>query len=160
MIRETKEIEMFVELIIPDTAAITALHTLGRMGYRKLKKLRRISYYKFYFQGDEKKFKEEMGKVDILVNVNKHRHSFNFLDNDDQYTNIKILVKDIEDKSANSLLSTLRNRLGFKNIEKVEKGTLWILSFNLRSKEVAESIAREAAEKLLYNKHYQEMKLL
>jgi phosphoribosylformylglycinamidine (FGAM) synthase PurS component len=157
-----KEIEMFVRLIIPDTTAITAFHTLERMGYKELKKLLREDYYKFYISDDYdvEKFKEKISKVDILVNANKHRPFFTFSDTntDEEHTTIKILVKDIGECSQ--LLSTLKNRLGFENIERMEKGTLWVLSFNLKNNKVAEGIAKDIAQKLLYNKHYQEMELL
>jgi phosphoribosylformylglycinamidine (FGAM) synthase PurS component len=145
-------IEMYVKSIIPDTTAITALHTMERMGFR-LKKLQRLDYYKFYFTGDIEKFKNEISKVDILINANKHRFSFSINENGQ-----KILVKEIDD-GAKSTLLTLKKRLGFTNIEKLEKGTLWILDFNedvKNSKEMAKIIA----EKLLYNKHYQELGIL
>ena len=38
--------ELFVGLKIPDTTAITAFHTIERMGY-KIKNLKRNIYYKF-----------------------------------------------------------------------------------------------------------------
>lgn len=138
-------LEIYVKSIIPDTTAITALHTMERMGF-KVKKLQRQDYYKFYFTGDIEEFKNDICKVDILINANKHRFSFNI-----DASGEKILVKEIGDESK-SILSTLKNRLGFKNIERMEKGTLWILDC---PKETAKTIA----EKLLYNKHYQQISL-
>lgn len=140
------EIEMFVKLAIPDTTAITSFHTLERMGY-SIQKLQRQDYYKFHFKGDIEKFKNEISKVDILVNANKHRFSFSSKED-----GVKILIKDIGD-GAGGILSVLRNRLGFKNIEKMERGTLWVLDTD-------EKTAKEIAEKLLYNRHYQKMEII
>ncbi|MBS3102462.1 hypothetical protein J4458_03370 [Candidatus Woesearchaeota archaeon] len=116
--------ELFVSLKVPDNVAITAFHTLERMGYKKLKKLERKGYYKFDFFGDIKKFQSEISKVDILINANKHQLSFE-LEKNNKKNNIKkinILVQDLDD--GKGLLSTLKNRLGFKNMKNAEKGVL------------------------------------
>ena len=140
------KVEMFVRLVIPDTTAITAFHAIERMGYRA-GKLQRYDYYSFSFTGDIEKFKEQISNVDVLVNANKHRHSFEIEDKE----SAKVLVKDI-DNGAKGILSTLNNRLGFKNIVSMEKGTLWLMDTD-------EKTAREIAEKLLYNKHYQKAEI-
>ena len=44
--------ELFVGLKVPDNTAITAFHTLERIGYNKLRKLERKNHYKFVFSGD------------------------------------------------------------------------------------------------------------
>src|SRR3989338_1904119 len=64
--------ELLVGLKIPDTTAITAFHTLERMGFSTVKSLERMDYYLFNFDGDFDVFKEKIVKVDILVNANKH----------------------------------------------------------------------------------------
>ena len=151
---QTRTIEMIVSLKVPDTTAITALQTLQRIGFNKIKDVKRADYYKFSIEGDEDKFKEKISKVDILVNANKH--SCDFLIKKDG--NAQILVKNINDEGS-GILSTLKKRLGFKNIEKVEKATLWSLAIDSNEIE-AKKIADRAAKDLLVNEHYQEYTIL
>ena len=141
-------VELFVGLKIPDTTAITTLHAIERMGY-KIESVKREIYYKFEIDGDEKRFKERIGRVDVLVNANKNKFS-NTLEREDA---VYILVKDIGDKCG-GLLHTLKVRLGLDEIKSMEKGVLWALYG------VSEEEAKEIASKLLFNENYQEMKIL
>jgi len=142
------KINLYVGLKIPDTTAITTFHTLEKLGFKNLKKLTREIYCSFEFRGDESEFKKKISKVDILVNANKNKVRYE-LDDDA----VHVLVKDIGDK-CEGLCPTLQERLGLKEIISMEKGTLW--SLEGVDKETAEKIAK----KLLYNKHYQEIKIL
>ena len=144
-----KTVEMIVSLKVPDTTAITTLQTLQKIGFNKLKNVKRADYYKFLFEGDAEKFKGKICKVDILVNVNKHSYSFSIPKGND----VKILVKNINDSESN-ILSTLKKNLGFKNIKKVEKAVLWSLMIDSDEKE-ARKTADRAAKELLVNEHYQ-----
>ena len=142
------ETELIVRLIISDNTAVTAFYTLEKMGH-KLKGLKRENYYKFYVDGNEKEFIKKIGKVDILVNYNKNSYTIKKPDEkfeDNNFINIRILVKNIDD-NAFSLLSTLKERLGFKNIKKIEKGVLWTLSFD--SAENAKNQTEEIAKTLI-----------
>lgn len=150
---QTKAIEMVVSLKVPDTTAITALQTLQRIGFNKIKDVKRADYYKFLIEDDEEKFKSQICKADILVNANKHAYNFSI----QKDNTIKILVKNINDGES-GILSTLKNRLGFKNIEKVEKATLWSLAIDADEKE-AIKIAEKAAKELLVNENYQEFEV-
>jgi len=138
-------IELFVSLKIPDTTAITTFHTIEKMGY-KIKSISREIYYKFDVSSD---ISEKISKVDILVNANKNNFSFKL---DKKEGVFYILVKDSEEDSG--LLHTLQERLGLKEIKKMEKGVLWGLE--VESLEVA----KEIASKLLYNENYQEIEVL
>lgn len=149
-----KTVEMIVSLKVPDTTAITALQTLQKIGFNKIKDVKREDYYKFLIEGDEKRFKEEICKVDILINANKNSCDFSI--KKDNTT--KILVKNINDDGT-GLLSTLKNRLGFKNITKVEKAVLWSLAIDADEKEKLK-IAEKAAKELLVNENYQEYQIL
>ena len=149
-----KIIEMIVSLKVPDTTAITALQTLQKLGFKQIKEIKRADYYKFLIEGDIEKFKNEICKVDILVNANKHSYDFSIQKGD----SINILVKSINDDGS-GILSTLKNRLGFKNIKNVEKATLWGLGIDSDEKE-ARSIAEKAAKELLVNENYQEYEIL
>ena len=155
------EIEMTVELLVPDTTAITAFHALEKMGFSGLKKLRREDYYKFSAEGDFERVSAELGKVDIIVNANKHRYkarkSGEVFEEDPK--TVRILVQDSDDKDG-GLLGTLQERLGFNNIKTAERGVLWSLEFDAASGEDAKKHAAEAAEKLLANRHYQEFRIL
>ena len=150
----TKTVEMIVSLKVPDTTAITALQTLQKIGFNKIKSVKREDDYKFLIEGDDKNFKDKICKVDILVNANKHSYEFSISKEND----IKILVKNIND-DVSGLLSTLKNRLGFKNIKKVEKAILWSLTIEAEEKE-AKEIADKAAKELLVNENYQECSIL
>lgn len=154
-----KQVELFVGLKIPDNIAITAFHTLERMGFKQLKNLERKEYYKFNFEGDEENFKKKISKVDILVNANKNNYQFE-LNNKKENNNFKInvLIKNIDDGSG--LLSTLKERLGFKNIKKIEKGILWISDIDANDKKEAETVAEKITKELLMNENYQEFKII
>ncbi|MDP3766272.1 MAG: phosphoribosylformylglycinamidine synthase subunit PurS [Nanoarchaeota archaeon] len=147
-------VEMVVGLKVPDNTAITALQTLQKIGFNKIKDVKKWDYYKFLIEEDVEKFKNKICRVDILVNANKH--SFNFSIQKDN--NVKILVKNINDDGS-SILATLKNRLGFTNIKKVEKAILWSLTINADEME-ARKIAEKAAKELLVNEHYQEYTIL
>lgn len=141
-------VELFVGLKIPDTTAITTFHTIEKMGY-KVDKLKREIYYKFNVKGDADKFASKIGKVDVLVNANKNKHSTKL---EKEESAVYILVKDSEDKCEN-LLKTL-HKLGLKEIKSMEKGVLWALYVD------SEKIAKEIADKLLHNENYQEVEVL
>ena len=149
--------ELFVSLKVPDNTSITAFHTLERMGYNKLKKVERQDYYKFEFSGNMKDFQNKISKVDALVNANKHKHRFDLEKNKENYEKINILVQNSDDEK--DLLLILKNRLGFKNIKKAEKGVLWSLSIDADEKE-AENIAIEITKNLLMNENYQKFKVV
>ena len=148
-----KTIEMIVSLKVPDTTAITALQTLHKIGFNKIRNVKRADYYKFTFEGDADNFKNKICKVDVLVNANKHSYDFSVPKDNEA----KILVKNINDDGS-SILSTLKNRLGLKNIKKAEKSVLWSLAID--DKKVAKKIADKAAKELLVNENYQEYKII
>lgn len=145
---------MIVSLKVPDTTAITALQTLQKMGFDKIKDVKRQDYYKFLIKDDIKKFRDKISKVDILVNANKHSSAFSI----PKENNVKILVKNMNDDGS-GILATLKNRLGFKGIKKAEKAILWSLSIDDEEKE-ARKIADKATKELLVNENYQEYKIL
>ena len=148
----TKTIELIVSLKVPDNTSITALATFHKLGYLKIKSLRRADYYKFQIEGDASKFKERISKVDILVNANKH--SFDFAIKQDGAK--KVLVKNSDDDGS-GLLDLLKNRLGFKDLKKTSKATLW--SLEIEDKD-PEKLADKAAKELLVNEHYQEYTII
>jgi phosphoribosylformylglycinamidine (FGAM) synthase PurS component len=145
-----KTIELVVKLKIPDTTAITALQTLHEMGFSKIKDLKRADYYKFSIDGDAEKFREKISKTDIIVNANKH--SFDFKVNDDGSAKVK--VSNFDDDNS-GLLATLRNRLGFKELKKISKYTMWNVYSDTSKSETAK-LAEKAAKDLLVNAHYQD----
>ena len=159
-------IEMFVSLKVPDNVAITAFNTIKRMGYDKLKNLERSDYYKFDIKDDAEDFKEKISNADILVNANKHKCSFE-LDNKKNnnqklknryinYKKINILIQDIGNGSG--LLSTLKERLGFDNIKKLEKGILWTMHFDKKTN--AKKVSTDITKNLLMNENFQRFRLI
>jgi phosphoribosylformylglycinamidine (FGAM) synthase PurS component len=150
------KIKLFVKLKIPDTTAITAFHTLERLGFKELKKLEREDYYEFVVLKDVDKFMKNIVKVDVLVNANKH--SYNIFKTEDVPNEdaIRVIVKDSDDKAL-GLLSTLKGRLGFNDITDVSRGVLWKMTIEGdNKKEIAEKIAKD----LLMNENYQEIEFL
>jgi len=137
------KITMFVKLVVPDNVAITAKRTLKGMGF-ELEHLDRYDYYEFDAEID---IHEKLSKVDILANANKHKVLFDAPDG------INILATDRDD-SSESLLNTLKVRLGLKDITSVKRGILW--SFHGCNREDAEKMTRE----LLINEHYQDYKII
>ena len=146
------QVELFVGLKIPDTTAITTLHTIEKMGYKEVKKVKREIYYKFDIEGDAEKFSKKIGKVDILVNANKNKYTTEI---EKEEGTIHILVKDNDDK-CEGLLHTLQQRLGLTEIKSMEKGVLWTLYIDSEQKQ---KIAEEIGNRLLHNENYQEMKI-
>jgi len=146
--------ELFVGLKGPDNVVVTAFHTLQRMGYKGLKKLERQDYYKFDYSGDKKQFENKISQVDLLINVNKHKFSFRLENNNKG--KINILVQNFSNDSG--LSSVLKERLGFKNIKKLEKGVLWTMYLygNTDAKRIAEDITKN----LLMNENYQKYKIM
>ena len=67
------EVELAVELLIPDNVAFTALNTLKREV--KIEKLKRADYYRFTLPDsiECEYVRKRIVKVDILVNANKHK---------------------------------------------------------------------------------------
>ena len=146
-------VEMVVGLKVPDTTAITALQTLQKIGFTKIKNIKRADYYKFVIDGDAEKFKAKICKADILVNANKHSYDFSI----NQDNSIKILVKNIDDDGKGILASL--GRLGLKSIKNVQRFTLWRLEIDAEETE-AKKVAENAAKELLVNEHYQEYQIL
>ena len=160
-------VEMVVSLKVPDNVAITAFNTLKRMGYNDLIELGRSDYYKFEIAGnDAEKFKKEISNVDILVNANKHKFLFSIEKNRDNDKNnqknkegnakINVLVQDLGNE--NGLLQILKERLGFNNIKKIEKGVLWKMHFDKNTN--AGKVAADITKNLLMNENYQKYKLV
>lgn len=149
-----KTVELVVSLKMPDTTAITALQTLQKLGFAKIKDVKRYFYYKFSVEGNEEDFRNKISKVDILVNANKH--SFAFGINQDGYA--KVLVKNTDD-DCSGLLSTLKNRLGFNGIKKAESAVMWGLLIDENEKERGK-IAEKAAKDLLANENFQEFTII
>jgi hypothetical protein len=55
-------------------------------------------------------------------------------------------------------LSTLKERLGFTNIKKLEKGILWTMYFDKKAQ--ARKIAVDITKNLLMNENYQKHNML
>ena len=147
-------IEMFVSLKVPDNIAITAFNTIKRMGQKQLNKLERSDYYKFDVKENVEDFKKQISNTDILVNSNKNKFSFLIVENNNK--KINVLVQDLD--NGDSLLKTLKERLDFKNIKKLEKGILWTMYFD--KKVQAKKTAIDITKNLLMNENYQKYKIL
>jgi len=149
-------IEMFISLNVPDNVAITAFNTLKKMGYDKLKSLEMSDYYRFDIKDNSEDFKEKISNVDILVNANKHKYNFKLNNEKTSNKKINMLIQDIDNGAG--LLLTLKERLGFDNIKKLEKGILWTMYFDKNTD--AKKIAVDIAKSLLMNENYQKYRIL
>ena len=147
---------MFVSLKIPDNVAITAFNTLERMKFKELKKLERSDYYKFDVQGNVEDFKKKISNMDILVNSNKNNYNFELSNVKNNFKIMNILIQDID--PADNLLKTLKERLGFTNIKKLEKGILWVMHFD--KKVNAKKAAVDITKSLLMNENYQKYRIM
>ena len=148
---------MIVSLKVPDNVAITAFNTLKRMKYSQLKRLERSDYYKFDVQGNAEDFKKRISNTDILVNSNKNKFSFSINNSkNNNFKRINILVRELDNE--NSLLKTLKERLGFDNIKKLEKGVLWAMYFDKKAN--AKKTAVEITKNLLMNENYQKYRIM
>lgn len=148
---------MIVSLKVPDNVAITAFNTIKRMGNKQLKKLERSDYYKFDVKGNVEDFKKRISNTDILVNSNKNKFSFSINNSkNNNFKRINILVRELDNE--NSLLKTLKERLGFDNIKKLEKGVLWAMYFDKKAN--AKKTAVEITKNLLMNENYQKYRIM
>ncbi len=145
------KVRLLVSLKIPDTTAITAFHTLERMGL-KPKSLEREDYYEFDVLKDSDRFMQEIVKADILVNANKHTAAV-YKEQVPKEDLIRVLVTDSEDNTE-GLMQVLKERLGFTDIAGMKRGVLW--KINVDDKKAAEKITRE----LLMNENYQDFQFL
>ena len=159
------DVELFVGLLVPDNTSLTVFHTLEKLGFKELKSLEREDYYRFTVDQSYNEFKKAIAGVDILINKNKHSfytkksvESFDEKKRND-FAIVRVLVQDKEDGST-GILATLQNRLDFRQIKTMKKGTLWTMGFVAHDKNHAEQLAKRIAEQLLYNEHYQECKIL
>lgn len=145
--------EIYVSLKIPDTTAITAFHTLRRMGFQDLASIKRADYYSFEITGSLEDFKNKISKADILVNANKHLYEFSL---NNAPNEVNVLVKNSDDDGS-GIVSSLKS-IGFENIKKASRGVLWTLSVSGK-RDYALNYAERIARELLSNEHYQEFKV-
>ncbi|MBI2549433.1 hypothetical protein HYW21_08875 [Candidatus Woesearchaeota archaeon] len=147
-----------VELVVPDTTALTTLQTLQRMGYTDLKELKRRDYYLFTVDGDEKHyeaFSKRLQTTDVLVNVNKHRATTTLIRDKHPETQTPVVLITAREDDAQGLLKTLQERLGMHEIRKVKKGVLWEFIILGKSGKNVKAYAERMTKALLYNEHYQ-----
>ncbi len=173
-----QQIELLVNLKIPDVTALTAAGALRRrMGYAEsLKSLTRADYYRFELDADseEQAFAlagELAEKTNVFVNPNKHvfelrPSSHEPKQSDDGTQFVQVLITDPTDGSAEGALSALQGRLGFGDaVQGLLKGVIWTLEFATDSREEALELARNVAvtetreQGLLMNPHFQECEI-
>jgi phosphoribosylformylglycinamidine (FGAM) synthase PurS component len=148
-----------VKLKIPDTTAITAFHTLKRMGFEQLKKLGREDYYEFVVLNESEQFMKDIVNTDVVVNANKHSPVIFKAENEEKNEEIiSVVVKD-KGNNASGLFSLLRESLGFVHLDQMIKGTRWSMEIEAASKEEKEKIVKEITENLLCSLHYQEYRI-
>jgi phosphoribosylformylglycinamidine (FGAM) synthase PurS component len=158
-------IKLFVGLKIPDTTAITTLHALERMGYSEIEALEREDFYEFVVDDDVEKFMKNIVKTDILVNANKNYFRILSQQEKDEKKELlntiacKVVVTNSDDDFA-GLLSTLRDRMGFKELQSIKRSVLWKLHFKVKTDVQARQLAEKITKELLYNENYQDYLIL
>lgn len=177
-------IELLVKLKVPDVIAITAKNSLQRrMGYSEiLKDLQREDYWKIKVEIEggftslsekEKKLeslaRELAEKSNIFVNPNKHIYRYIISGKKEEKDEdikvgeykVRVLAGFLEDSTASLVQDELKNRLGYKQIIGVERGTLWTMTLRGEDLNSAQKIAEEITKTstrtkgLLINPHFQ-----
>jgi len=152
-------LEIFVHLKVPDVVAATARHTLQHvMCYDKMADLDRWDYWRIEVADDSsaiQNIKNTISTVSEMININKHffilRENSGALElkgkeKTKKAQEVRILVRESgKDSAAEGMRKILQKKYG-NVIKGVDKGTLWVLSIDMQSREEAESYAKRIAE--------------
>jgi phosphoribosylformylglycinamidine (FGAM) synthase PurS component len=174
-----QNVELTVELKIPDVTALTAASALRRrLGYEAtLVELRRADYYRLSLNAKDPEqalaiARDLAENTNLFVNPNKHRYQLaagmhNSAVSPPEGTQaVCVLITDPDSGAGEAVLSALHGRLGYRDrVEAVLAGTLWTLMLKAenqhRARQLAEQIAvtRSQGEGLLLNPHYQKYEI-
>jgi hypothetical protein len=150
---------LLVEPKIADNEAYSAWEALGRLGFRgRLLAVRRAWVWEIHVTDpvqDSDVLRERLARCDVLANPNKHSVTFAEVPRL-AAGEVAVAVKDRDDGVAEEVCSILHNRLGFSDLERVERVHMWILKF----KDDAVEAAGAAARALLVNPHFQECEII
>ena len=117
--------EILVSTIIADNEAISVERCINKLGFDV-----KISKYVHYEISAKNNFDlSEVLKTDVLFNpskeyvttIKKNEKSFRFI------------VRNLDDIHGKSLLQTLKQRFGFKNLQSVNRGVVWEININSNS---------------------------
>lgn len=172
------EVELFVELKVPDVVALTARDTLcRRLGWQgKLVDLKRADYWRLTVEAPSAAEAEEFvqslaERTALFVNPNKHRFSLRVSPPGEERRarqregglwEVQVLTGFEEDAMGELTLQALRARYGVgEQVQGIQRGTCWTLW--LRASDEAEAqawaeaivVARGRKEGLLVNPHSQ-----
>ena len=114
--------EILVSTIIADNEAISVERCINKLGFDV-----KISKYVHYEISAKNNFDlSEVLKTDVLLNpskeyvttIKKNEKSFRFI------------VRNLDDIHGQSLLQTLKQRFGFKDLQSVNRGVVWEININ------------------------------
>ena len=117
--------EILVSTIIADNEAISVERCINKLGFDV-----KISKYVHYEISAKNNFDlSEVLKTDVLLNpskeyvttIKKNEKSFRFI------------VRNLDDIHGQSLLQTLKQRFGFKDLQSVNRGVVWEININSNS---------------------------
>jgi phosphoribosylformylglycinamidine (FGAM) synthase PurS component len=153
------KINLRVWLKIPDAEAATVKSTLIRrmgLGGVLLDVKRERLFSIDVDSGDPLELAKGFARE--LVNENKESYKvlFDELKFEEGYVPVKVALH-IEDGEAISTRERLRNRLGFRNVTRVDRATIWKLYLKGGDRE---GIAKRIAEGLLINPHKDSYEIL
>lgn len=168
------DVELDVRSIIPDSTAVTARQALGRLGLTKIVDVHRVQRWRFAFDGgDAEELAARLERVDVLVNANKHRAATRILGGTAEEHRppqsprprtsaraVWVAVAARHDARAASMLSVLRDRLGFDRLAGCTLTELWRLDVAVDSPQEAREVGRAAMHALLVNPQFQHGYLL
>ncbi|MCX6785751.1 MAG: phosphoribosylformylglycinamidine synthase I [Candidatus Komeilibacteria bacterium] len=116
-------LEILVDLIITDNEAQTLETALTGLGYNNIK-VSRMAHWEVETSEQSAKFIDELIKSGELLNTNKEIPYINDSSKLKAQSH-KLLVRYAADFVGQGKVSTLTNRLGFKQIKSIKQGVLW-----------------------------------
>ena len=132
------EIEIAVDLIVPDNTAYTVLVTLRQLGFDALERVDRSEIVRLSADAqpaDAADIVEHIKRAEILFNPNKHRLSYALSDErlpgsasrSNGAPDWEALVADRDDDTS-GLVHLLRGPFGIRGLHSLERGIAWRLT--------------------------------
>jgi phosphoribosylformylglycinamidine (FGAM) synthase PurS component len=128
------ELEIAIDLIVPDNTAYTVLVALRQLGYEELERVERSEIVVLGLDAaptDVERIVKRAAHAEILFNPNKHRMSYTLADNrpDDRNANAgkwEALVNDRDDNTS-GLVTLLAGPFGLRELRSLSRGVAWRL---------------------------------
>ncbi|MBV8082452.1 MAG: hypothetical protein JO347_11415 [Candidatus Eremiobacteraeota bacterium] len=127
------ELEIAVDLIVPDNTAFTVLVALRELGYAALERVERAQIVRLWFAQPAPPLDElvaKIGHAEVLFNPNKHRLSYvssrERSPHGDGGTHWEAVVEDRDDATS-GLVALLAGPFGLRGLRSLTRGVAWRL---------------------------------